>query len=160
MLINRGADTSICLEDGRSILFLAIGNFKALMFGGSGSRFEIVKRLLDHGVEINTKTDINMTPLMNAVTWGDRRVVRELLSRGADTTESGSRGDALQYAEISARLHEYPDEQAAIVDDIRHAIERRAKCHSFAMGQQERLGVNSRVRFLDPGVVRMIVSFV
>ena len=35
---------------------------------------------------------------------------------------------------------------------------RRAKCEAFAMGHQERLGAGSRVRWLDAGVLRMVLE--
>ena len=35
---------------------------------------------------------------------------------------------------------------------------RRARCEAFAMGHQERLGAGSRVRWLDAGVVQMVLK--
>ena len=33
-----------------------------------------------------------------------------------------------------------------------------ARCEAFAMGHQERLGAGSRVRWLDAGVVQMVLE--
>ena len=38
-------------------------------------------------------------------------------------------------------------------------IERRAQCVAFAMGDHARLGAGSRVRWLDVGVVRMVLEY-
>ena len=35
---------------------------------------------------------------------------------------------------------------------------RRAQCEAFAMGQSERLGAGSQVRWLEPEVMRMILE--
>jgi hypothetical protein len=35
---------------------------------------------------------------------------------------------------------------------------RRAQCVAFSMGQQERLGTGSLVRWLDPEVVKMVLE--
>ena len=40
----------------------------------------------------------------------------------------------------------------------KEAAARRAKCEAFAMGHLERLGEGSRVRWLDAGVVRMVLK--
>jgi hypothetical protein len=42
----------------------------------------------------------------------------------------------------------------------RKEVLRRGKCEAFAMGLLERLGAGSRVRSLDPGVVRMVLDCV
>ncbi|KAJ1494669.1 hypothetical protein T484DRAFT_1765085, partial [Baffinella frigidus] len=41
---------------------------------------------------------------------------------------------------------------------LRAVAMQRAKCIAFAMGLEERLGAESRVRDLDPGVVRMVLE--
>jgi len=38
------------------------------------------------------------------------------------------------------------------------AAVRRVKCEAFAMGHQERLGAGSRVRWLDAGVLLMVLE--
>jgi hypothetical protein len=40
-----------------------------------------------------------------------------------------------------------------------HAVS-RDKCAAFAMGNEERLGVGSLVRSIDPGIVRMVIDLV
>jgi hypothetical protein len=73
-----------------------------------------------------------------------------LLDRGADTNAIGDQNlDPLGVAMENG--------MTVIADIIRRAIEERA--HAFAMGQHDRLGVASRVRFLDPGVVKMIIGY-
>jgi hypothetical protein len=44
--------------------------------------------------------------------------------------------------------------------EARREALRVRQCEAFAMGQQERLGEASRVMWLDPGVVRMVLEYV
>ena len=43
---------------------------------------------------------------------------------------------------------------------LREVATERARGVAFAMGLEERLGAGSRVRLLDPEVVRMVLAFV
>jgi hypothetical protein len=45
-------------------------------------------------------------------------------------------------------------------EEARREALRVRQCEAFAMGQQERLGEASRVIWLDPGVVRMVLDYV
>jgi len=111
-----------------------------------------VALLLDRGADINAKCEDNFgsTPIHAAVWNNDRNVVALLLDRGADTNAIGDQNlDPLGVAMENG--------MTVIADIIRRAIEERA--HAFAMGHHDRLGVASRVRFLDPGVVKMIIGY-
>ena len=46
-----------------------------------------------------------------------------------------------------------------LYDDARLVLRGRGRWQAFAMGLEERLGAGSRVRWLDPGLVTMILSF-
>lgn len=61
---------------GMSALHLACGNDKM--------SFEIVKSLIDKGADVNTKTWINYTPLMNVAQNGRIDIVKLLVENGAD----------------------------------------------------------------------------
>ncbi|KAJ1466196.1 ankyrin repeat-containing domain protein [Baffinella frigidus] len=148
--------------------------FSALSYTASGDDIEIVKMLLDHGAKVEMVSDIGGTPLMSAcaagnvdiaallldrgasvssltgdgstplhtaVSSGDRNVVELLLSRGADTNATDDQNlDPLGVAESVG--------MTIITDMIRRAIDKRAQCHAFAMGQQKLIAEEwSRIRF-------------
>ena len=47
-----------------------------------------------------------------------------------------------------------------VVALLREVATQRDKCIAFAMGLEERLGAGSRVRSLDPEVVRIVLGYV
>lgn len=62
-----------------------------LHLAASGKNSEHVKTLLDKGCDLNAMTLHGMTPLAEAVLWGDIRAVKLLLDRGADPYLSNAR---------------------------------------------------------------------
>jgi ankyrin repeat protein len=60
---------------------------ETLLFVAAGTHdLEALDRALAQGANINTRNDINVTPLFHACDEGDEQMVRELLKRGADVT--------------------------------------------------------------------------
>ena len=79
-----------------------------------------------------------------------------LLANGADLQSKTNAGRTPEDAAIMRQNVQI----AAMIraEAARREAMRRAKCEAFAMGQLERLGAVSRVRALDPGVVRMVLD--
>jgi hypothetical protein len=73
-LLDRGADPSLRVEDGRTTLHLAADR-------NSGIR--VIRLLLDHGADIDARDDLGHTPLYYARQSEKRAIVAFLLSRGA-----------------------------------------------------------------------------
>jgi len=114
----------------------------------------VVELLLEHGAEVSAKNANGQTPLHEAASSGREAVVYALLNGGADDRLKSKHGDtpydmATKYA---ARRSPW------IAATIKAVAVHRARYVAFAMGQQERLGVGSRVMALDAGVVRIILD--
>jgi hypothetical protein len=123
----------------------------AAMFSGA-----IVCLLLDHSADVCSRSNAGWTPLHLAAAAGRETIVRVLLHKGADlrfTTYAGRTAVScvLLYAHngVVAILRKEAD---------RRETKYRVTCEAFAMGHLERLGVDSRVRFLEVEVVRMILE--
>ena len=81
-----------------------------------------------------------------------------LLQRGANMSTKNHAGlDALDYWKSEPDVTEVEQKAAIWTIELRHRC--RAKAEAFAMGHHERLGSESRVRGLELGVVKMIISF-
>jgi ankyrin repeat protein len=177
-LLQHGADVTTRSDYGQTPLHLAA------RFGYA----EAVLQLLQHGADVTTKNDYLETPLMSAVRvgkevvavvrhllqyrsnvstvdaqsrmplhWaafmGHAAVVGLLLEHGANVLTADATGNTAEdYADLEPH-HE-------VVAILKAEAVTRAKCVAFAMGNQERLGVGSRVLWLDPGVVRMVIALV
>ena len=132
------------------------------MLSTSADYVKIAKILIANGVSVSSKTLIWFTPLHHACCDGNPEMVLELLSNGADTISLNSSGYTA--AEL-ALVHGHPSVAALIGAEVgRRKIVaeeevRRAQYEAFAMGHVDRLGAGSRVRWLDPGVVRMVLEF-
>ena len=150
LLLARGANAFVSMKQGNTVLFASIDNGAV---GPQETRLEIVKILVDHGVNVNQKTNDGSTPLHVAAMNEDHPLVEYLLSKGADT-------DAVDNNNMSPLDLTEEGNNSVIADILRIEGTRRMQCHAFAMGQIERLGAGSRVRFLDPGVARMILECV
>ena len=81
-LLNSGADI-LCKKYGNSGLHLAAQN----------GRDEVVKALLDRGLDVNTRGQYDMTPLMDAASSGHESTFNILLEAGADPNNARSRDD-------------------------------------------------------------------
>ena len=99
LLLDGGADPSITLADGTTVLMLAAGQGLGAP-RGDGPRIrvpteagavEAVRLLLDRGVDINATSTNGNTALHAAVNRGDS-VVKLLAERGADLTAKNKAG--------------------------------------------------------------------
>jgi len=116
----------------------------------------VVRILLEHGAEVSSTTNTGRTPLHFAALDGDETVARLLLHKGADLQSKTPDG---RTAEDIATARSHPQIAAMIKAEAeRREAVRRARREAFAMGHQERLGAGSRVRWLDAGVVRMVLE--
>ncbi|XP_071084417.1 ankyrin repeat domain-containing protein 29-like [Haliotis cracherodii] len=90
ILVSEGADVSLVDEDGNNTLHYAC----------IGGDVETVKFVLSlHVVDINSRGEASMTPVMAAAEWGHRDVVELLVSEGADVSQVAEGGDnTLHYA--------------------------------------------------------------
>ncbi|XP_046566467.1 ankyrin repeat domain-containing protein 29-like isoform X2 [Haliotis rubra] len=90
LLVSRGADVSLVDDDGDNVLHYACE-------GGYRKTVEFVLSL--DGVDINSRGQRSMTPVMLAALRGHRDVVEFLVSRGADVSlVDGVGNDILHYA--------------------------------------------------------------
>jgi len=119
---------------------------------------EVVVLLLENGADVSAIDGSGMTALHRSSRWGREEVVHMLLDHGADMSVKDNFGETAQdlattrsHVQIVAMLKAEPARREAV---------RTSKCVAFAMGQHERLGVGTRVRGLDPGVVRMVLEHV
>jgi len=117
-------------------------------------REAVVLILLEHGAVVSPKTDRGgLTPLHIAAKCGHQTSARVLLDKGADLLSKTNAGHT---AEDTATRHSH--HQIAVM--LKAEAEYRARCEAFAMGYQERLGVGSRVRWLDAEVARMVLEVI
>jgi hypothetical protein len=118
----------------------------------------IVRILLEHGSCVSAKNNDGETPLHLAAAQGREESVRLLIDHGADVQSRDNDG---RTPEDWATARHYPPIAAMIqAEAVRREAVRRARCEAFAMGHQERLGAGSRVRWLDAGVVGMVLEYV
>jgi len=116
--------------------------------------------LLDSGGEVSAKDDHSATPLHYAAFSGHVTVVQLLFDRGADVQTKAYDESTPEDAAI-AGSHPREQQSAACIEIavmLKAEVLRRVKCEAFAMGQLERLGAGSRVRGLEPEVVRMVLE--
>jgi ankyrin repeat protein len=149
LLLENGAEVSVKNPSGLTALHAAaFGGHEALVF-----------MLLEHGAEVTSKTDTQkLTPLHLAALEGHETVARVLLHKGADLQSKTNDGRS---AEDIATQCSHPQVAAMLKAEAeRREAARRARCEAFAMGHQERLGAGSRVRWLDAGVVRIVLEHV
>ena len=144
LLVRKGADVLAPDDLGRTALHWAV-----VRNGHTGTAVMLV--LLECGADVHLKSDDGRTPLHDAAYRGQATAVQLFLDAGADlqsTTTDGSTPEDL----ATARGHL----QTAAM--LAAETVRRAACQAFALGHQERLGAGSRVRWLDAGLVRMVLE--
>jgi hypothetical protein len=117
---------------------------------------EVVLLLLEHGAEVSARNNKGGTPLHYACRQGHHLIVRFLLHTGADLQSRNNDGWT---PEDLARVYSHPQVVAMLqAEALRREEVHRTRCVAFAMGHHERLGAGSRVRWLDAGVVRMVLE--
>ena len=146
LLLEKGAEVSAKTDDGST----------PLHFAADRGHESVVLILLEHGAEVSSKLDAGFTPLHCAAAGGHDTVVRVLVYKGADLQSKSNDG---RTAEDMATAYSHPLVAAMLNGEaMRREAARRARCEAFAMGHQERLGAGSWVRWLDAGVVRMVLE--
>jgi ankyrin repeat protein len=121
---------------------------------GLHDRAGVFKVLLNHGADVHAKDGRGYTPLHSAVHGSSE--ARLLIHYGADVLARNNFGDTAEFMATRSGVHRVVE--LIQTEPARMEALRRAKCEAFAMGQLERLGAVSRVRALDPGVVRMVLD--
>jgi ankyrin repeat protein len=131
--------------------------YAPLHMAALGGHATVALLLIEHQADVSTKTNRGVTALHTAVIGGNEAVVQLLVDNGADLQST---------VEDGKTAHDMATRQGkgGIAAMLKTAAERaqgvhRAKCEAFAMGHQELLGAASRVRWLDAGVVRMVLEF-
>jgi ankyrin repeat protein len=70
----------------KTIKAVSTEGLNALHLAASGSSFRLVKKLVETGIDVNSKTKNNETPIFFAATTGNAEVIKYLISKGADCT--------------------------------------------------------------------------
>jgi ankyrin repeat protein len=144
-LIQHGADVTTRADNGETPLASAAR-------GGAGT-VAVVLVLLQYRSDEKTVDALSMTPLHWAAFRGHAGMVRLLLEHGANVLTTDATGTT---AEQWADYESHPE----VVAILKAEAVIRANCVAFAMGNQERLGVRSRVLWFDPELVRMVIVLV
>ena len=149
----------VFLEHGANASAKDAYGFTALHRSAVMGHKEVVVLLLEKGgADVSAIDAAGMTALHRSSRWGHEEVVRMLLDHGADVSVKDNVGETAQdLATARSRLQVVAMLKA---EPARREAVRTSRCVAFAMGQHERLGVGTRVRGLDPGVVRMVLEHV
>lgn len=156
LLINNGADVSALDDNGQTPLHrVAQTHFgRHPMYRDLG--MVAARLLLDHGAHVSAIDNFGRTPLHWAALHGYTPVVRQLLESGADVSitdnEGATAGDLLPHSQSE----QHTEARGVLETEMRE----RANSFAFMMGHHPRLGVSSRVRDMDPEVLRMVLNYV
>jgi len=146
----------LLLENGAEVSAKTNAGWTPLHYAALGGHEAVVLILLEHGAEVSSKANDGRTPLHCAALNGHETAARVLIHKGADLQSKTIAG---RTAEDIATAKSHPQIAAMLKAEAeRREAVRRARCEAFAMGHQERLGAGSRVRWLDAGVVRMVLE--
>ena len=145
LLQNGAAVSSQSLNEGATAM-----HFAARCAAPWGGR-SVLRLLISKGADTSAKDYDRGTPLFWAARHGKGAVVPLLLfhGKGADlqSTSNGRTPEDIAFSRSHLQV-------AAMLKAEAH----RRTCEAFAMGQLERLGAGSRVRGLEPEVVRMVLE--
>ena len=109
MLIEHGADVNVRTKDGSTPLLMAakLGNMEdeegetQLHKETRNGNVELVRMLIEHGADVNVRTNYSSTPLLAAARFGNIEVVRVLLEHGANVeAEDKKRRTSFQIASM------------------------------------------------------------
>jgi ankyrin repeat protein len=143
VLLEAGASVSATNDYGSSPLHVAA-------YGGSVGAVDL---LLKNKADVSSIDRTDSTALHRAAFSGSVEVVQKLIHHGANVQAEKSGGET---AEDVARSRGHP----RVVDMLQTETLHKGKCVALAMGLHERLGVESRVRNLEPEVVQMVMQYV
>ena len=124
---------------------------------------EIVRMLLQHGVAVDEIDGAGCTPLIHAAIFCKHRVIPVLFEYGANVSFVAAYGETALESLVrpmknAAHPLQHNEERLLSIVAVEAELLSKAKLVAFAMGLQERLGTKSHVRWLDPGVVRMVLD--
>jgi ankyrin repeat protein len=146
----------LLLENGEEVSARSNDGYTPLHCAALICHEALVLVLLAKGAEVSARSTNGLTPLHCAALCGTEPVARVLLQMGADlqsTTDDGRTAEDI----ATARLHPQVAAMLKVEAERREAV-RRARRMAFAMGHHERPGAGSRVRWLDAGVLRMVLE--
>mmetsp|Transcript_46280 Transcript_46280/g.110289 ORF Transcript_46280/g.110289 Transcript_46280/m.110289 type:complete len:195 (+) Transcript_46280:329-913(+) len=112
---------------------------------------EVAKVLLQHRADVSATTNWGATALLIAALRGNDELVRVLIEHRANVLAETNLGWT---AVFIAAVHSHLE----VVAMLKAEAVSRAKCVAFAMGHHQRLGAGSRVEWLEPGVLRMVLE--
>jgi hypothetical protein len=112
--------------------------------------------LLRQGMDVNAVDNAGCTPLIHAAIFCQHRVIPVLFEYGANVLFVGPYGWTALEGLVRPSVHGW-DRRLSIVA-VEAELLSKAKLVAFAMGLHERLGAGSRVRWLDEGVLRMVLG--
>jgi ankyrin repeat protein len=171
-LLEHGANASHSTFDGFSILHIAVCFSEGI---------DLLKLLIEGGADIDAKTPDNDTTLHLAVAAEKFEQVEYLLQRNVCMTFRNNHGKTPLDLAIDSHWEQFETDEIddlgtfsvfplvttvdsdgtqRLVNILRDEQLRRERCEMFCMGQHERLGANSIIRWLDPEVTRLVVQWV
>lgn len=81
----------------------SLGGIGRANFGGTEDRLKIVKLLIAHGAEVDSRDTLGETPLMRAVSQGSDALAELLLERGADPNAVSWNGETPLHRAVQKR---------------------------------------------------------
>ncbi|KAJ1467300.1 hypothetical protein T484DRAFT_1859254 [Baffinella frigidus] len=166
-MVQLGVD-NIALEEDKQRSAVQIDRLRILLFENEGRQatsHAYLEQLLAHGYRAIATSHAYLEQLLahgpaapppgprfNAIPPGatSHAYLEQLLAHVEQQEKQYKGGLALQNDTMgeNARLHSTTEAEAT----------RRTKCVAFAMGHHQRLGAGSRVEWLEPGVLRMVLE--
>lgn len=109
-LLQAGADINARDEYGDPLLKRVISDWGMIENRFEGSRFEVVRFMLDHGADPKLLNDEDSGPLFSAVIDRNEELLRLLLEAGADPNRERDYPESLyDYAKFNYRFDTYPE---------------------------------------------------
>lgn len=107
MLIDGGSDVKFADDEGNTVLHRYVNHRTLRGSGHHGTNNDIVKALIDAGVNINAQNKFGVSALHDAVyySFDDTEIVKTLINAGADINMVDNDGETALH--IAARQHHY-----------------------------------------------------